>query len=285
MTVLRGLDVRMRLARLFCVTDARLASGDLPEVAAGLTGAGVDLLQLRDDKASDEEKLAALEQLRSAAQPNGLVSVYADYHLAKEFGADVLQLPKGRPATAKARGYVSQWAQLGRACYDAADIDAALADDGIAFLTVGPMYGRIPWFGTLPGLELVRHAATVAPPSAKDSKPWFAIGGITLDNLDEVLDAGARRVAVGRAIVEADDPAAAARQFKDRLRAAWGDEFDDFTLGALASDGGGFRTLAGPSGPSTGPAMPTTAAGAADDDSPARSAGADDPEAFDLDGR
>lgn len=277
----------MRLARLFCVTDARLASGDLAEVAARLSDAGVDLLQLRDDRASDAEKLTALQQLRRAAQPNGLVSVYADYHLAEEFGADVLQLPKGRPTAAKARGYVGEWAQLGRACYDAADIDAALADDGIAFLTVGPMYGRIPWLGTLPGLELVRHAARVAPPSDKGSKPWFAIGGITLDNLDDVLDAGARRVAVGRAIVEADDPAAAARQFGDRLRAAWGDEFADFTLGALASEGGGFRTLASAAKPDDeGLTMPSVATDDDTDDAPpARSSGADDPEAFDLDGR
>lgn len=87
----------MRLARLFCVTDARLASGDLAEVAARLSDAGVDLLQLRDNRASDAEKLTALQQLRRAAQPHGLVSVYADYHLAEEFGADVLQLPKDAP--------------------------------------------------------------------------------------------------------------------------------------------------------------------------------------------
>ncbi|MFT4225801.1 MAG: thiamine phosphate synthase, partial [Micropruina sp.] len=60
-----------------------------------------------------------------------------------------------------------------------------------------------------------------------------AIGGITADNLDQVLEAGARRVAVGRAITAAADPAAAARTFGDRLRAAWGDEFEAFTLDAL----------------------------------------------------
>ena len=281
----------MRLARLFCVTDARLARGDLPDVAEGLSRAGVDLLQLRDDKASDAEKLTALEQLRAAAQPNGLVSVYADYHLAQEFGADVLHLPKGRPTAAKARGYVSEWAQLGRSCYSADEIDAALVDDGIAFLTVGPMVGRIPWRGAQPGLDLVRHAAKVAPPARPGSKPWFAIGGITLDNLDQVLDAGARRVAVGRAIVDADDPAAAAGRFSDRLRAAWGDEFESFTLGALSS--GGFRSVAGAApAPGEGLSMPAAQSGAgADDDSgeaddlpPARSAGADDPEACDLDG-
>lgn len=210
--------------------------------AGDVYSAGVDVMQLRD-RLSDRAALAALEELRTAAAPTqGLVSVYADLDLAREFGADVLHLPKGRPDAAKARRYVSQWAQLGRSCYSPAEIDAALADDQVAFLTVGPVVSALPWAGRLPGLELIRHAAAVAKPQDKGSKPWFAIGGITMDNLDEVLEAGARRVAIGRAITEADDPAVAARLFADRLRAAWGDSFDDFTLDALANQGQ-FRTL------------------------------------------
>lgn len=218
--------MRLRLARLFCVTDARRDTGDLASFAAGVLNAGVDLIQLRDDGASDSESLAALETLRTADRNRGLVSVYADLDLAREFGADALQLPKGGPDAAKARRYVSRWARIGRSCYSPADIDAALADDGIDFLTVGPVFSRMPWTHRLPGLELVRHAARVAPPSAKGAKPWFAIGGITEENLDEVLEAGARRVAVGRAITAADDPEAAARTFGDRLRAAWVSDSD-----------------------------------------------------------
>ena len=56
-----------------------------------------------------------------------------------------------------------------------------------------------------PGLDLVRYAAALGT-----DRPWFAIGGIDLGNLDEVLDAGARRVVVVRAITEADDPAGGA---------------------------------------------------------------------------
>ncbi|MDX2784110.1 thiamine phosphate synthase, partial [Streptomyces caniscabiei] len=65
-----------------------------------------------------------------------------------------------------------------------------------------------------PGLDLVRHTAALAT-----DRPWFAIGGIDLGNLDEVVDAGARRVVVVRAITEADDPGAAAAEFTERLRA------------------------------------------------------------------
>ncbi|MBK8447622.1 MAG: thiamine phosphate synthase [Micropruina sp.] len=212
--------------------------------AAGVLGAGVDMVELRDHRASDDQLLHALEVLRTAAfRSQGLVSVYADTDLARQFGADVLHLPKGRPDGAKARRYVHRWAKLGRSCYSEKDVDAALADDEIDFLTLGPAFSGLPLFGRLPGLELVRHAAAVAPPSKQGAKPWFVIGGITLETLDEVLDAGARRVAVGRAITGADDPAAAAREFGDRLRAAWADSMDDVILNAVAAEGT-FRPIA-----------------------------------------
>jgi len=52
----------------------------------------------------------------------------------------------------------------------------------------------------------------------RPARPWFAIGGISLARLDDVLAAGATRVVVVRAITEAGDPAAAARAFAARLR-------------------------------------------------------------------
>jgi thiamine-phosphate pyrophosphorylase len=50
--------------------------------------------------------------------------------------------------------------------------------------------------------------------------PWFAIGGITLENVGRVLADGATRIALVRAILDAPDPADAARGFVDALRAA-----------------------------------------------------------------
>ncbi|MCA1272893.1 thiamine phosphate synthase, partial [Streptomyces sp. 7G] len=65
-----------------------------------------------------------------------------------------------------------------------------------------------------PGLDLVRYAASVG-----GQRPWFAIGGIDAGNLDQVLDAGARRVVQVRAITEAAAPAAAAAELARRVRA------------------------------------------------------------------
>jgi thiamine-phosphate pyrophosphorylase len=63
------------------------------------------------------------------------------------------------------------------------------------------------------GLDLLAHVARTGT-----ARPWFAIGGISLDRLDDVLAAGATRVVVVRAITEAADPAAATRAFTERLR-------------------------------------------------------------------
>jgi thiamine-phosphate pyrophosphorylase len=71
------------------------------------------------------------------------------------------------------------------------------------------------------GLELVRHATEVAPPGDPAAKPWFAIGGIDHDRLDAVIEAGARRVCVVRAITDASDPRGAAAGLAERLRVAW----------------------------------------------------------------
>ncbi len=66
-----------------------------------------------------------------------------------------------------------------------------------------------------PGLPLVTYAERL-----RSARPWFAIGGIDLGNLDDALAAGARRVVVVRAITEAPDPGAAAAEFARRLRRA-----------------------------------------------------------------
>jgi len=220
MTALLGIATRLGLARLLLITDTRSEQGDLSEfVDAGFAG-GVDIVQLRDPDAAPADTLAALRVLREVAQRyQGLVSAYELVDQAREFNADMLHLSERGPAASAARPALHQWAVIGRSCHSRAQVDAALADEQVNYLTVGPVYGALP--GPQSGLELVRYAAAVAPPGNVGSKPWFAVGGVTGQNLDEVLAAGARRVAVSRAISDAADPEAAATGLKDRLRRAW----------------------------------------------------------------
>lgn len=221
MTALQGIGTRLRLAKLLLITDERRESNDLADFADAALSGGVDLVQLRDGKGSRRDQLASLETLRTVAHRyQGLVSVYADTELAREFETDVLHLPTGVNA-GRARRFLHPFAVMGRSCGSPEQIDAALADPDVAYLTVGPVLDGFTFLGHAPGLALVRHAAERAPVGEKSSKPWFAVGGITLANLDEVIDAGARRIAVGRAITHAPDPAEAAAVFKTRLREAW----------------------------------------------------------------
>jgi thiamine-phosphate pyrophosphorylase len=83
---------------------------------------------------------------------------------------------------------------------------------GAAYIAVGPVYATPTKAGRAPvSLEYVRWAAKNL------SVPWFAIGGITLENLDAVLNAGARRICVVSAILSTADATAACRAFRRRL--------------------------------------------------------------------
>lgn len=246
MTALKGILTRLKLAKLMLITDDRADAGDLDEFADATFVGGVDLVQLRDDKARDRDLLAALEKLRTAAfRYQGLVAVYDDLELAHDFGADVLHLPDRGPTATKAKRFLHRYAIVGRSCHSEADIDAALADDDVAYLTVGPVFDGLTFFGHTPGLDLVRYVARLAPASDPKAKPWFAVGGITIGNVDEVLAAGARRIAVGRAITAAPDAGEAARVLKDRLREAWNDDpgMEHVVFGSLG-EGPSFRTTA-----------------------------------------
>jgi thiamine-phosphate pyrophosphorylase len=220
MTVLMGIATRLRLARLLMITDLR--SDDLAGFVAATVSAGVDIVQLRDPKA-DAGSLAAGFAIAREHLPNrdALLGLYDALELAGEANADLLQLSERGAATGQARAGVHQWAVLGRSCHSRHQVDLALADPEVDFLTVGPVVGGLFGVG---GLELVGYAAAQAPATDPASKPWFAVGGVTAENLDEVLAAGARRVAVSRAITAAENPAEAAAALKSRLIQAWNDD-------------------------------------------------------------
>jgi thiamine-phosphate pyrophosphorylase len=222
-TALMALDTRLRLARLYLCTDARERQGDLADfLAAAFTG-GVDIVQIRQKSMAPEAELAALEVARRAAAPHsGIVCVNDSAELAGRFSADMLHLGQTDGKAAKARKQLHDWALVGRSTHDPKQTDQAIGDEAVDYFCVGPVYATPTKPEYRPaGLELVRYAAQRAPVFALESKPWFAIGGISLANLDEVIEAGARRVCVVRAITEASDPAEAARRLRAKLADAW----------------------------------------------------------------
>ncbi|MET0450683.1 MAG: thiamine phosphate synthase [Mycobacterium sp.] len=219
-------DPRERLAdaRLYLCTDARRERGDLAEFADAALAGGVDVIQLRDKGSAGEEafgaleardELAALEILADAARRHGaLFAVNDRADIAMASGADVLHLGQGDLPLRVARDIVGPRPVIGRSTHDPAQVADAVAasETEIDYFCVGPCWPTPTKPGrTAAGLDLVRTAA-----QSPTAMPWFAIGGIDAERLPEVLDAGARRIVVVRAITAAEDPAAAA----SRLRAA-----------------------------------------------------------------
>lgn len=219
---------RLRASRLYLCTDARERQGDLADFLRAAFAGGVDIVQIRQKGLSQEAELAALEVAREAAvRTQGLVSVNDSPPLAEAFAADVLHLGQTDGSARRARRHLHAWALVGRSTHTPEQTDAAVADPDVAYFCVGPVHATPTKPDYVPaGLDLVRHAARVAPVADVASKPWFAIGGLDADNLDQVVEAGARRVVVVRAITEAADPEAAAKVLKDRLREAWSSEPD-----------------------------------------------------------
>ncbi|MFD9354174.1 thiamine phosphate synthase [Streptomyces sp. NPDC060031] len=203
-------------ARLYLCTDARKRQGDLPEFLDAVLAGGVDIVQLRDKGMEAGEELEHLQVFADAARRHGrLLAVNDRADVAHAIDSDVLHLGQGDIPVPAARAVLGPGVLIGRSCHAESEVDAAVAEPGVDYFCTGPCWPTPTKPGRhAPGLGLVRYAASLA-----QDRPWFAIGGIDGTNLDEVLDAGATRVVVVRALTEASDPGAAAADLAKRVRA------------------------------------------------------------------
>ncbi|MFB7777155.1 thiamine phosphate synthase [Streptomyces bauhiniae] len=206
---------RLTDARLYLCTDARREQGDLAEFLDAVLAGGVDIVQLRDKGMEAAEELAHLQVFADACARHGkLLAVNDRADVAHAAGADVLHLGQGDLPVPAARAILGERVLVGRSTHSEPEAAAAAAQDGVDYFCTGPCWPTPTKPGRhAPGLDLVRYTASLGT-----ERPWFAIGGIDRTNLDQVLDAGARRVVVVRALTAADDPGAAAAEFAKRLR-------------------------------------------------------------------
>jgi len=204
-------------ARLYLCVDARERERDLAEFLDAVLTHGVDVVQLRQKGIEAKQELAALEVFADACQRHGaLLAVNDRADVAWASGAPVLHLGQDDLPVSVARAIVADNVAIGRSSHTESEAALAAVEEGVDYFCVGPCWPTPTKPGRpAPGLALVTYASGLAT-----TRPWFAIGGIDLGNLDQVLDAGARRVVVVRAITEAADPGAAAAEFATRLRAA-----------------------------------------------------------------
>lgn len=197
-------------ARLLLVTDPRPDLG--ARVAAAVRG-GMDVVQLRDKRAPREELLPLAEELKGICEAAGaLFTVNDDAELARLSGAAGVHLGQEDGAIADARGLLGTSATIGRSISSAREAIEAVRE-GADYLGVGTIYAT----PTKPeeaaaGPALLGEISGLGLPI-----PWFAIGGITLQTAREAAEAGAVGFAVVRAVLDADDPEAAARELRSYL--------------------------------------------------------------------
>ena len=210
------MDSRTALAgaRLYLCVGRR---PDLADFLDEVLPNGVDVVQLREKGIEAREELALLDVVRDRARAHGrLFAVNDRADVARLAGADVLHLGQGDLPVARAREVVGDAMLVGLSSHSPAESEAAAVEEGVDYFCAGPAWATPTKPGRLAaGPELIEHVA-----SLRTKRPWFAIGGIDLTTVDEVIRRGARRVVVVRALTEADDPAAAARELSERLRDA-----------------------------------------------------------------
>lgn len=208
-----GLRRRERLAdaRLYLCTGNR---PDLAEFLDAVLAGGVDAVQLREKNLEARQEIELCEVFAAAAERHGaLWSVNDRADVAAAVRPDILHLGQDDLPVSAARSILGSEVLIGRSCHDEEQVRAAALEPGVDYFCVGPTWPTPTKPGRpAPGLPLIRFAAALASP-----RPWFAIGGIDAGNLDEVLEAGARRVVVVRVLTEAADPHAAAAELKRRL--------------------------------------------------------------------
>ena len=200
---------RLHAARLYLVTGSRPGGRSLAEVLEPALRGGVDLVQLREKDAGDAEILAAAAEARPLCTAAGALLLVNDRpDLAVAAGADGVHVGQDDMTVAEARAITGPELLVGLSTHAPSEIDAADAD----YIGVGPVHATPTKPGRpAVGLDLVRYAAEHA------ELPWFAIGGVDPASVGVVVEAGATRIAVVRAITDATDPEAAASALRAAL--------------------------------------------------------------------
>lgn len=198
------------LPRLMLVTDRRVARrGDLLRAVRDAFQGGVRLVQVREKDLPDEPFRALLLRLLEAAPEGARLVVNGRPAIARSAGVG-LHMPAALPAPNR-----EGIALYGRSAHDEADCRAALAER-VDYLVIGPVFPTPSKPGHPgSGVELARRAAEIARPV-----PVYAIGGVTVSRVPEIVHAGAHGVAVCRAILQAPSPRQAAEAFALALEVA-----------------------------------------------------------------
>ena len=207
MEVLRDSHDRLQSVRLMVLVEGQDTPQSLEQLVTSLFAAGVPAIQLRDKLLTDRQLLERARRLVDLARKQGALAIINDRaDIAAAAQAHGVHLGQDDLTVAQARRIVGPQMLIGVSTHSLAQAQQAVLD-GANYLGVGPTFpSSTKDFDRFPGPELLRGV------SQHIRLPAFAIGGIALSNLREVLRCGMTRIAAGKAITAAPDPAGAARE-------------------------------------------------------------------------
>ncbi len=205
---------RDRLAgkNLYLLATESLCPRGYEATIRGALAGGVAVVQVREKSMPDRQLIDLGRRVRAWTREAGALYIMNDRaDLAVLTDADGVHVGQEELTVREARQIVGPDRLVGLSTHGIEQARQAVFD-GADYLGVGPVFpSGTKSFDSLAGLEFVRQAA------AEISLPWYAIGGITSANIEEVVAAGATRVAVSAAICGADDPATSARELNGWL--------------------------------------------------------------------
>lgn len=203
---------RLAQAQLYVLLGGCASPEELGALAEQLCLGGADVLQLRDKGLPDRDLLERARLLRTVTQRHGALFVMNDrVDLALLSAADGVHVGQDELRVADARRVLGREVLVGVSTHSIDQARQAVRD-GADYIGCGPTFAsRTKSFTAFPGVSFLQQVAAEVP------LPAFAIGGITPDNVAQVVAAGVRRVAVSQAVVGDPAPASAARQLKAAL--------------------------------------------------------------------
>jgi thiamine-phosphate pyrophosphorylase len=204
----------MQSVQLYLLTSSDQCARGLEWTVAEALAGGVQAIQLREKGRADREVLSLAQSVRRLTRDSGALFIMNDRpDLARLAAADGVHLGQTDLALHDARRIVGPNATIGISTHCIEQARQAVLD-GASYIGVGPVFpSATKSFDRFAGLDLVRQV------SCEIRLPSFAIGGISSDRLNDVIQAGARRIAVSAAICQAADPRAAATALRQRLTA------------------------------------------------------------------
>ena len=201
-----------RLKGLYGITDSKLMPDDqqmLAQVEAALQG-GMSLLQYRDKSSDNDKRLRQARALQQLCQRyDAALLINDDSDLALACGADGVHLGQSDGSVPRARKRLSDNAIIGVTCHDSLDLARQAVTEGADYVAFGAFFPS----KTKPDAKPAPHSL-LAEATQKLELPVVAIGGITVDNAHQLIDARADMVAVIHALFAAEDIPQRARAFQ-----------------------------------------------------------------------